>query len=342
MSSSALPKKEWSVDKESRKFRWVVNSDGKPCRVYRKKKGGRIWCGWKKKWSFEETWTDCESGECERCECFPFCEFECKKCRSCSDWPECCVQVDPCTPPKSDECSEPSERTCSEHSHHRKKCCTGPTGPTGPFGGPTGPTGSAGPTGPSEGPVGPTGPTGPFGPEGRRGPRGREIVRQHCVFEYNSLASASVLPGANFPLNRQSCQGDSELNFDGQTITVLESGTYSFYWFVSVAPFTTGSLSQPLNPFAALTVASGSTTTTPGTNQVVGPMTSGTNGAPTYSYYDSGNAIMSLNRGDMVTIRNITQNTYTAGVTLATTPSTAAMPFDSVYLEFTRYSPCSC
>ena len=218
----------------------------------------------------------------------------------------------------------------------------GPTGPTGPASGPTGPTGLQGPTGPADGPTGPTGPTGQIGPEGRRGRRGFSIVKEHCVFEFNSASPTAVIPGANFPFNRQLCSGDADLNFDGQTITVLESGNYSFYWSVSVAPFSTGSTSSPLNPFAALVVTSGSSRTLPGTNEVVGPTTSGTNSAPTYAYYDSGHAVVRLNRGDQINIQNITQSTYSSGITLNLTPATAPMPFDSVYLEFTRYSPCSC
>src|SRR5579883_2136199 len=154
MSSSTLPKKEWSVDKESRKFRWVVNSDGKPCRVYQKKKGGRIWSSWKKKWSVDESWADCGREECVRCDSFPFCDFECRKCRKCHHWPGCCTEPEsPCCPKSGEsfeestspeECDSPErERKCRcecESPRRRKRCCQmGPTGPTGPASGPTGP-----------------------------------------------------------------------------------------------------------------------------------------------------------------------------------------------------------
>jgi hypothetical protein len=359
MSSPKLPKKEWSVDKESRKFRWVVNSEGNFCRVYKKHSGGKanIWCGWKKEWVKKESWAVCSVGECKRCDKFPHCGSDCSKCDKCEQWPGCCREA-PQMPPVSErpeldplDCSERkhshehrhSDRSdCSDHSERRKKCCVCPAGPTGPFG-PTGPSG--GPTGPTGAPgtAGATGLTGPTGAQGRTGRRGKELVKEHCVFEMNTTAPTTVAAGARFPFNRQLCEGDADLNFDGQTITVLESGDYSFYWFVSVVPFTQTSGSS-FFPFAALTIVSGSVTSMPGTNQVVAPSTAGlpSPSLPPYAFYDSGNAVVRLNKGDQVFIQNITNTAGGNSQTLNLTPATTPLPFDSVYLEFTRYRPCCC
>lgn len=155
---------------------------------------------------------------------------------------------------------------------------TGPTGSTGPRGA-NGATGPAGPTGPA-GATGATGPVGPAGPIGPPGPIGPSAVPHYASIR--NVGPLSVGLEADIAFNANGPVTSAFTHIAGSTeITVNETGTYFVSFIVSgVEP----------NQFA-VTI-----------NGVREPSTLFGSGAGTQQ--TTGNAILSLTAGDVLTLRN--------------------------------------
>jgi hypothetical protein len=159
---------------------------------------------------------------------------------------------------------------------------TGGTGPAGPKGA-TGPVGATGRTG-STGPTGPTGSTGPTGPTGPQGPAGQpDYGYIYNVSAQTVGVEADITFDTNGPLSGFThTAGASEID-------VVSSGTYLVDFSVSAT--------EP----GQFTLMNG------------GTAVSGTTyGTPAGTEQDTGQAIVNLTAGAVLTLRNHTSSTSVA------------------------------
>ena len=180
---------------------------------------------------------------------------------------------------------------------------TGATGPAGPAGvdgasGPIGPTGPVGLTGAdgATGPSGPSGATGPIGPSGTdgaaggtgatgpAGPAGSGLGAFGYVYELPTLIDATVLGGADVPFSNNGPLSGVTHTAGTTTITVPTAGQYRVSWYVNI---TFGGLGSSF----AVAV-----------NGTVDASTNVNSIAPGGEV--SGNSILSLAAGDVLTLRN--------------------------------------
>jgi BclA C-terminal domain/Collagen triple helix repeat (20 copies) len=180
---------------------------------------------------------------------------------------------------------------------------SGPTGPTGVAGaaGTTGPTGVAGPAGAS-GPTGPTGVAGAAGPSGASGPSGPTgagLSSFGYVYELATIADATVVGGADVPFSNNGPLSNVTHTAGTTTITVTEAGVYQVSWHVTITAGIGSEIAVAINgvqdsstPVLAL--------------NAVGEI--------------SGNSMLTLAAGDVVTLRN---NSAVA-ITMTLAPETGA------------------
>ena len=176
---------------------------------------------------------------------------------------------------------------------------SGPSGPAGPAGasgpsGPAGPAGASGPSGPSgpaglDGLPGPPGPPGldglpgPPGPQGPPGPAGTGLNAYGYVYELATIADATVVGGADVVLSNNGPLSNVSHTAGTTTITVTTAGQYHVSWYVNI---TAGVGSS----FAVVV------------NGAVDPSTNVNSLVVTGEV--SGNAILTLVAGDVLTLRN--------------------------------------
>ncbi|WP_143328829.1 collagen-like protein, partial [Clostridium beijerinckii] len=164
---------------------------------------------------------------------------------------------------------------------------TGDTGVTGPAGdtGATGPAGDTGVTGPTgdTGVTGPTGDTGVTGPTGPTGPTGAGLAADGYVYQLATIADATVIGGADVPFSNNGPLSGVTHTPGTTTVTVSTAGVYEVNYGVSITAGIGAQIAIAVNgtvdastPISAL-VATGEI---------------------------SGNAILTLAAGDVITLRN--------------------------------------
>jgi hypothetical protein len=160
---------------------------------------------------------------------------------------------------------------------------TGATGPTGILGltgptGATGATGSTGATGPSGGPIGATGATGAIG---ATGPTGAGVLDYAYIYNLTSPGIIPVESDITFDSNGPISAGFTHTP-GSAAITILNTGTYKITFSVSAvgvnqfAIFVNGAASSPVSVY----------------------------GSAASTQQNTGQAILNLTAGDVVTIRN--------------------------------------
>ncbi len=161
---------------------------------------------------------------------------------------------------------------------------TGPSGPSGPTGatGPSGPSGPTGATGPS-GPSGPTGATGPSGPTGPTGAAGAGLSGYGYVYELATVADATVVGGADVPFSNNGPLTNVTHTAGTTTITVSVAGVYRVSWYVNITAGVGSAFAVAVN---GTVDASTNVSSLVATGEV------------------SGNSILTLAAGDVVTLRN--------------------------------------
>ena len=196
---------------------------------------------------------------------------------------------------------------------------TGPTGPTGDIG-PTGSTGATGPTGPigptgdtgiqgivgpqgpqgvagTQGVQGANGPTGPTGPTGNTGPTGptgiANIASYGYVYELATIADATVLGGTDVPFSNNGPLSGVTHIAGTTTVTVPTNGVYQVDYFVNIATGVNSSIALAVNSTVDASTSIDVLLTTGGIN---------------------GTAILSLNAGDIITLRNNSAVAFTMGL----------------------------
>ncbi len=200
---------------------------------------------------------------------------------------------------------------------------TGPVGPQGPIGntGPAGPVGSQGPignTGPagpvgSQGPIGNTGPAGPVGPQGPIGPIGPQGPTGTPEFGYVYNHSAQVVPieaDILFDTNGITTPGITHIPGTSQ---VQVNVTADYVVFFSVSTVEPGQFALFVNgvPIQGAVYGSGA-----GTQQ------------------NSGQVMLHLSAGDILTLRNhtsasaVTLQTITGGTQANVNASLAVVKLD--------------
>ena len=192
-------------------------------------------------------------------------------------------------------CSHQTRNHLNNHENCSRCHRRGPAGPQGPIGnpgpaGPQGPIGNPGPAGPT-GPVGATGPQGPVGPAGPQGPVGPGVITQYGYI-YNQ--APQVVPiEANVTFDSNGIVSPGIIHAPGTSlITVTTAGTYLVTFSVSsVEP---NQFALFLNDFPILGSVYGS-------------------GAGTQQ--NTGQAIIFLTPGDVLTLRN---HSSASAVTLQT------------------------
>jgi hypothetical protein len=165
----------------------------------------------------------------------------------------------------------------------------GPIGPTGAQGdvGPAGPRGPTGPTGPL-GPLGPTGPTGPTsivpggtGPTGPTGATGPNTLGLGFAYALRQNAQTGIAPDQIVSVNMIAIQSGGYL-LSGGGISVPATGVYKVYYQVLPDLIASTCLATPtVSPL---------------------PNTGFANNLD--HVWITGSAIVSLNAGDVLTIRN--------------------------------------
>lgn len=180
----------------------------------------------------------------------------------------------------------------------------GPHGPQGPTG-PQGATGTAGETGPqgATGPVGATGAAGPTGPTGAQGPAGDPgtlAADAGHVYQLATIADATVVGGADVPFSNNGSLGSGVIHTAGTTTTTVSAaGRYRVGFTVN---FTAGVGAQYTIAVNGSATPAFNTPALTATGQV------------------SGEGIIALTAGDVITLRN---NSAVPG-TLALAPSVGA------------------
>lgn len=182
----------------------------------------------------------------------------------------------------------------------------GPQGPVGPQGppGPTGLQGPAGPQGPPglQGAAGPQGPPGPQGPAGRVGPMGPQGPPgpgiQSYGYVYNLTPSKLIIvnAGADIPLSSNGLLNRVIHTEGATTITVPDTGTYLINYSLSANVDFGSSVALAVNGTADLSTKL--------------PVT----------FNSSGSAILNLNEGDVITLRNDSDS----AIILAASPNISA------------------
>ncbi|MZK58166.1 collagen-like protein, partial [Clostridium beijerinckii] len=177
---------------------------------------------------------------------------------------------------------------------------TGDTGATGPAGdtGATGPAGDTGATGPA-GDTGVTGPIGDTGATGPIGPTGAGLAADGYVYELATILAATVAAGADIPFSNNGPLSNITHVPGTTTVIVPIAGVYEVNYSASITAVVGAQIAIAVNgtvdastPISAL-VATGEL---------------------------SGNAILTLAAGDVITLRN---NSALA-LTLALAPSVGA------------------
>lgn len=166
----------------------------------------------------------------------------------------------------------------------------GPPGPQGPTGlqglaGPQGPAGLQGPAG-SQGPAGPQGPAGragPMGPQGPAGPPGPQGPGiQSYGYVYNLTPSKLIImnAGADIPFSNNGPLNRVTHTEGTATITIPQTGTYLINYGLSANVDFASSVALTVNGAVDLSTKL--------------PVT----------FNSSGSAILNLNEGDIITLRN--------------------------------------
>ena len=164
----------------------------------------------------------------------------------------------------------------------------GPQGPIGPVGpqGPVGPEGPEGPIGP-QGPVGPVGPAGPTGPEGKEGKEGPEGKAASLEFGYGyelaTVADATVVGGADVPFSNNGPLSGVTHTAGTTTFTIPTAGSYRIGYRLGYTAGVGAQLAIAVN----------------GTVDASTPVTLNSSAGEV-----SGEAILTLAAGDIVTLRN--------------------------------------
>ena len=214
-----------------------------------------------------------------------------------------------------------NQNSCNCNNNRNTCCCRGPRGPIGPTGatgargpigpqgpvgpiGPTGATGATGATGPqgpigltgatgatgAQGPIGLTGATGPQGPAGPIGPQGPqgEVGPQGPAGTgdaiYTNSGAVEVESGQTIPLSLTLQTPDSTMSVADNGVTVSQTGYYLVSYYIG------GSVAT--NEF----VTSLYVNDTAIANENI--VQSNSAGAA------SKTALLSLNAGDTITLRN--------------------------------------
>ncbi|MCC6363596.1 MAG: hypothetical protein IT165_08720 [Bryobacterales bacterium] len=161
---------------------------------------------------------------------------------------------------------------------------TGSTGPAGPAG-PTGATGSAGPAGPTgaTGSTGPAGPIGQVGPTGPTGPTGPGITTFGYVYQLATIASATVVGGADVPFSNNGPLSSIFHTAGMAVIVVPASGTYEILYGVNITAGVGSAIAVAVN---GTVDASTNRTTLVAVGQ------------------NAGRAMLTLAAGDVITLRN--------------------------------------
>ena len=184
----------------------------------------------------------------------------------------------------------------------RNAGATGPTGPTGPSGGPTGPTGPGGSTGPN-GVTGVTGVTGATGPSvGAFSVYGMAVGQSDTVIGADSTVpfdlGATPFPNAGFT---------SVPAPAGTDFVIATPGVYEYNFFVAGTH-----AAQATTPLVFAIYKNG--VTAGQAHEYRGALN------PTIAQTVSGQGILTLASGDVVTLHNRT-NTVTDAVTVTSAPS---------------------
>ncbi|MBR9649289.1 DNRLRE domain-containing protein [Clostridium tyrobutyricum] len=179
----------------------------------------------------------------------------------------------------------------------------GPQGPQGVQGpaGVDGPQGSVGPTGPQgiQGPTGPQGPQGPQGPAGADGATGPANGLNAYGYIYNLQDSMAIANGDILFSNNGYLNGIAHTTGTAE-ISITQTGIYEINYIISTTiNSNTASLAIAVNGFVQ-----------PST-QVIVLLGAGKT---------SGNAVLTLNAGDIITLRNTSTNT----IVLENTPNVNA------------------
>jgi hypothetical protein len=186
---------------------------------------------------------------------------------------------------------------------------TGPTGPSGSVGatGPTGPSGSIGATGPtgsagsdgatgttgptgSIGATGPTGSTGPTGATGVTGATGAGVSVFGYTYELATVIDATVVGGADVPFSNNGPLSGVTHTASTTTITVPSTGTYSISYSVEITAGVGAALAIAVN---GTVDASTTVSMLVATGEV------------------SGDAMLTLAAGDVITLRNNSATPFT-------------------------------
>ncbi|MBV4435809.1 collagen-like protein, partial [Clostridium tyrobutyricum] len=179
----------------------------------------------------------------------------------------------------------------------------GPQGPQGVQGpaGVDGPQGSVGPTGPQgiQGPTGLQGPQGPQGPAGADGATGPANGLNAYGYIYNLQDSMAIVNGDILFSNNGYLNGIAHTTGTAE-ISITQTGIYEINYIISTTiNSNTASLAIAVNGFVQ-----------PST-QVIVLLGAGKT---------SGNAVLTLNAGDIITLRNTSTNT----IVLENTPNVNA------------------
>lgn len=179
-----------------------------------------------------------------------------------------------------------------------KKCVAGPTGPTGPSGGSAGATGPTGPTGPAGlGATGPTGPTGlgTTGPTGlgATGPTGPGVAPTVDYLSAYTSTTQNLAPGDSIVFDGVEAQLGIGYNPLTGVATIATSGVY----------------------LTTFMVAEDYDGTQPGSYEIDvggGGLSStliGTSGSAVGIVHLTQSALVNLNAGDLVSVKNVSGST---------------------------------
>lgn len=176
----------------------------------------------------------------------------------------------------------------------------GPVGPAGPMGanGLNGPAGPMGPAGPA-GPMGFPGPVGPPGPTGPQGPAGSGLSAYAFVNTFASIATATVVGGADIPFSNSGPMVGIAHTPGVTTMLIGAAGVYEIDYSVSL----TGGIGSQIGVAVNGVVLNASTV----------PVLVAAGNV-------SGRIMVSLASGDVLTLRN---NSATP-LTLALAPAAGA------------------
>ena len=195
---------------------------------------------------------------------------------------------------------------------------TGATGPQGPIG-PTGATGATGPigaTGP-QGPIGATGPqgpqgiqgvqgaTGPQGPQGEQGPAGVLSMAYGGLYNPTSVTTTTTA-GENNTVTFTGQMPSLDVSYGTNNITVTNAGTYKVDYGLVASSTTTTNMSASVQ-----------------VNGVDVDATTQTRGLGNGIDYWEGQAIVTLEAGDMLSL----SYTTTDNATITTSPTTTMTVF---------------